>query len=636
MSYELSFCAPVANYPMADKALGGFDIDIAELLADELGAEASIVWTTFDEIGIRDTLHSGLCDVALGVTEGVEGLLTTVPYLKTSYAFVTLAADDIEIESLDDPQLRQLRIATYQAGLPSIALQRRGIVDNVIEIAAIIRPTGVDSNTPILDTLVSDVADVAIVYGPAAAARASLEAEALRITPVTPELDFGSNLLQLSRIITMGVRPNDEALRDNLNRAFAHRWEDVTAILDAYSIPRFPVSPPIDTAELAGAYKVGVIVPARTPAALTNSPIGDDGLRGALVAENAVSLGSASTVPFHVLLANAPTVAAVERAARRLIAVDGVHALIGGYDPMEAEAIARVAAQFDIPFFNVGSEEDALRDLACYPTAFHVAPSTSLMTESTLRVAASHGAVQIHAVLVRDGGEEALLQSLTDVAQTLGVEVVGHTFVDDGQYVYYPIINELAASSVDAVLLNMSAESQEVFLSQAATVAGLPPLLGVTPVRGQSRPYLHRFIQVAATVATEPRVVVWDPAFESPLNTTFSARTGEPMEAPAWTTYAAVVIASQAAAAGSLESTGSLREYLQDSGNLIDVGKESPVYFVSDDQQMRQELYVIEPRADASWGRTVAARTALAGIVDVVSDLDHVVRQQGPATCGSH
>jgi hypothetical protein len=108
------------------------------------------------------------------------------------------------------------------------------------------------------------------------------------------------------------------------------------------------------------------------------------------------------------------------------------------------------------------------------------------------------------------------------------------------------------------------------------------------------------------------------------------------MEAPAWTTYAAVVIASQAAAAGSLESTGSLREYLQDSGNLIDVGKESPVYFVSDDQQMRQELYVIEPRADASWGRTVAARTALAGIVDVVSDLGHVVRQQGPATCGSH
>src|SRR5690606_3864100 len=154
--------------------------------------------------------------------------------------------------------------------------------------------------------------------------------------------------------------------------------------------------------------------------------------------------------------------------------------------------------------------------------------------------------------------------SLTELARDLGVELVGHTFVDEGQYVYYPIINELAGSDVDAVLLDMSAESQEVFLSQAATVAGLPQVLGVTPVRGQSRPYLHRLIQVAPAVATEPRVVVWDPALDSQLNTTFSARTGEPMEAAAWTTYAAVLIASQAAAAGSLESTEALRAYLQD------------------------------------------------------------------------
>lgn len=633
VDFELSFCAPIANYPMSDRTLGGFDIDIAQVLADELGATASFTWTTFDDVGIRDTLHSGLCDVALGVTEGVEGMLTTVPYLKTSYAFVTRVADDLQIESLDDPQLRDLRIATYQAGLPSIALQRRGIVENVIEVAAIIRPTGADSNTPILDTLVSGDVDVAIVYGPAAAARAAMENDTLRVEPVTPELDFGTNLLQLSRILTFGVRLHDEALRDSLNRALAHRWSDIAQVLDTYGIPRFPVSPPIDTAEMVGALKVGVIVPARTPAALPNAAAGDDGLRGALVAENAVSIAGASD-GFQVLIAHAPTVAAVERAARRLISVDGVNALIGGFDTEEAQAIARIAATQGVPFFNVGSQDDSLRDRACYPTTVHVAPSASAMTASTLHVAASLGAERVYAVLVHDGSESQLLRVLEEVAPTVGLELVGHALVEDGQYVYYPVISEVVESEADTVIVNMNAESQEVLLSQAITATAFPRVLGISPVRGQSRPYLYRFLQVAPEAATAPRVVVWDPAVESQLNATFVARTGEPMEAAAWTTYAAVVIASTAADAGGLASAEALSEYLRASSNLIDVGKTSPLTFDSSDGQLLQELYLIQPRADAAWGRTAAARTALASVERVLTpDSYSLLRNGAPASC---
>src|SRR5690606_9917829 len=143
-------------------------------------------------------------------------------------------------------------------------------------------------------------------------------------------------------------------------------------------------------------------------------------------------------------------------------------ALIGGYDPGEARALARIAAKFGVPFLNVGSEEDALRDTSCYPTTFHIAPSTTTMAASTIGVAASQDASSLFFVLVRDEGEEELLLHLSEVAEGLGLEVVGHAMVDAGQYVYYPVINELTSSQADAAILVLSAESQEVFLSQAA------------------------------------------------------------------------------------------------------------------------------------------------------------------------
>src|SRR5690606_4110716 len=149
--------------------------------------------------------------------------------------------------------------------------------------------------------LMAGEVDVAIVYGPFAAARAAEADGALVVTALTPEVDIGPSLLQLSRILTIGVRTHDEALRDALNRALASRWDDVVAVLDAYGVPRFEVPRPVFTDELAGATGVGAIFPATTPAALPNGPVGDDARRGVLVAENAVPLRGGSQAPFLVL-----------------------------------------------------------------------------------------------------------------------------------------------------------------------------------------------------------------------------------------------------------------------------------------------------------------------------------------------
>ncbi|HEX7040940.1 MAG TPA: ABC transporter substrate-binding protein [Trueperaceae bacterium] len=615
-AFELAFCAQPSSYPISDRERGGFDVEIAEILADELGATATFTWTQFDDFGIRDTLHAGVCDVAVGVSEGVAEMMTTVPYLDAAYAFVTRQEDGLTIESLDDPQLRELRIGTYQSALPTFALRNRGILENVTEYAAVITPTGVDPHTPILDGLVNGEVDVAIVYGPYAAARAAEEEVALSVTPLTPQVDVGPSLLQLSRILTIGVRPRDESLRDAIDRALAARWEDVQAVLDAYGVPRFPVSRPVFTDELAGTVKVGVIFPASTPAALPNGPVGDVARLGAAVAESAVSRGGDAQPRFRVLDAHAPTLASAERAARRLVAVDGVSALVGGYDEEQARALAAVAAELGVPFFNAGSGDDALRSSACYPTTFHVAPSTAMMVAASLTAVAPDAAA-VYAVIEGADRAEALAPYVEEVVTAAGAALAGTATVEPGQFVFFPLLQEIAGTGADAVLLIASSDAQEQFISQASAVVPDARLVGVSPVGGQSRPYLERFRQVAPGGAPDPRVVAWDPAVDSDLNETYASRTGEPMEPAAWTTYAAIVATFEAARAGALGSPEELAAFLRDPASAIDVGKGEPVTF-REDGQMLQELYVIEADPEARWGRTAAARTAIATVAEVV------------------
>jgi len=178
----------------------------------------------------------------------------------------------------------------------------------------------------------------------------------------------------------------------------------------------------------------------------------------------------------------------------------------------------------------------------------------------------------------------------------------------------------------------MTSDSQEVLMGQAASLLPEATLLGVSPIRGQSRPYLERFRQVLPGTQSDPRVVVWDPAVDSAINTTFSSRTGEPMEPAAWTTYAAIALAYDAASADALDNAAELRDFLDDPDNMLDVGKSSAVSF-RDDGQMLQELYVITTDPEASWGRSAAARTALATVTDVVPQETSASASLAAATC---
>ena len=100
--------------------------------------------------------------------------------------------------------------------------------------------------------------------------------------------------------------------------------------------------------------KIGAILPiagSSIPAARINlRSVGEVARMGLILAEedaglNAAMLGWSPEVVF----ANAPGPDPAARAARRLIATEGVTVLVGGYSPEEAEALSRVAEEGDPP-----------------------------------------------------------------------------------------------------------------------------------------------------------------------------------------------------------------------------------------------------------------------------------------------
>jgi ABC-type branched-subunit amino acid transport system substrate-binding protein len=597
---------------MSSRERPGFDNAIAEIIAAELGAQARFVWTNFDEIGIRDTLQAGLCDVAIGVAESVENILTTVPYLSTPFVFATRADADHAIESLDDPRLRELRIGTYQSALPSIALRNRGIVENVREFAAVVRPTGLDGHTPILDGLLAGEIDIAIVYGPMAGARSLDEGGAFILRQVQPEIDFGASIIQLSRIWTIGVRAHDQALRDRLNRVLAERWDDVAAAIDGFGVPRLPLSRPRDFVTDPDAIRIGVIHSARTPASLPNGAVGDDARLGLQLARNLAALAlNAETAPSLLLEAHAPTLEAVERAAERLIRVERVEAIVGGFDEQEANLLARIAREHGVVYLNVGSEDDALRDGTCHPTTLHVAASGRMLVEAMLATL-PETARSIYVIAERGTDTEALLHFAAERASAFGVTLSGSALVEPGQFVYFPTLQAARATGAAALLLLMGPDAQEMLLGQLAMAGVSAEVAGLATIRGQSRNYLQRYLQVAPREGGMGRVSVWDPALDLPLNDTFVARTGTTMEPAAWTTFAAVASLLEARRMGARGTTAILAALTQ--GATWDVGKGEMVAFRAADGQLLQPLYQVSADPAGRWGRTAAERTSIARV----------------------
>jgi len=238
----LRVCADPNNLPFSNQRGEGFENKIAELLAHDLGERVEYTWWAQRRGFFRNTLKAGMCDVVMGVPSGFEMALTTKPYYRSSYVFLSRKDRHLNLSSLDDPLLRKLRIGVQIIGNdqtnapPAHALTRRNIIENVKGFTLYGDYSQPNPPARIVDAVVKGDIDLAIVWGPLAGYFAKQSHVPMSVVPVTPQID--QPFLPFVFDISMGVRRGDQDLRDQLEQVLEQRRADIDRILEDYKVPR--------------------------------------------------------------------------------------------------------------------------------------------------------------------------------------------------------------------------------------------------------------------------------------------------------------------------------------------------------------------------------------------------------------
>jgi mxaJ protein len=190
---------------------------------------------------VRNTLRAGTCDVIIGVPSSFELALTTRPYYRSSYVFVSRRDRALHLSSFDDPRLKRLRIGVQMIGddfansPPAHALSSRGMISNVVGYSVIGDYSQPNPPARIVEAVARGEVDAAIVWGPLAGYFATRQGEPLDLTPVTPHADPH---LPFTFDISMAVRPGDNQRRQLLDDFIVRRRAAIDALLDEYHVPR--------------------------------------------------------------------------------------------------------------------------------------------------------------------------------------------------------------------------------------------------------------------------------------------------------------------------------------------------------------------------------------------------------------
>jgi mxaJ protein len=244
---ELKVCADPNNLPFSNDRLEGFENKIASLIAAHLHASLHYTWQIQRRGFLRKTLHTGLCDLVMGLTAGLPGVSATRPYYTSTYVFVSAKPRNLNLRSFDEPALRSLKIGLHAVGAagvnppPAHALASRGIIDNIIGFPMWGEDGVENPQGKVIDAVATGEIDTAIVWGPFGGYFAKRYVDQLVVTPVAPDSSVPS--LVFTYDIALGVRQGDEAFKAELQDVLDHRKQDIQAILHDYGIPLVAAAP---------------------------------------------------------------------------------------------------------------------------------------------------------------------------------------------------------------------------------------------------------------------------------------------------------------------------------------------------------------------------------------------------------
>jgi quinoprotein dehydrogenase-associated probable ABC transporter substrate-binding protein len=239
----LRVCADPNNLPFSNDHGEGFENQLAEMVAADLGERLEYTWWPQRRGFVRSTLNAGLCDVVIGVPVSYELTLNTRPYYESAYVFVTRHDRGLRLRSFDDPRLRRIAIGVHVVGddyanvPPAAALAGRRITANVHGYSVYGNYARPSPPADLIDAVGRGDVDIAVAWGPLAGFFASHSPVRLDVDLVPPGPDPGMRFK-----VAMGVRQGNTALRDRLDEVIALRGHEIEALLARFHVPMVPAS----------------------------------------------------------------------------------------------------------------------------------------------------------------------------------------------------------------------------------------------------------------------------------------------------------------------------------------------------------------------------------------------------------
>ena len=237
----LRVCADPNNLPYSNSRHEGFEDKLATIVGRDLGRPVEYFYWAQRRGFVRNTLKARKCDVIMGIAAGVGPVVTTQPYYRSTYVFVSRATAP-DIRSLDDPRMHKVTVGVQLIGddfsntPPATGLTRRGIVRNVRGYTIFGDYREPNPPSRIVRAVEKGEVDVALAWGPLAGYFAKRSPVPLRVVPIAPTADGPS--LPYTFDISMGVRHGDEAFRDTLNQVIARHRPEIDRLLASYGVPR--------------------------------------------------------------------------------------------------------------------------------------------------------------------------------------------------------------------------------------------------------------------------------------------------------------------------------------------------------------------------------------------------------------
>jgi mxaJ protein len=242
----LKVCSAADEMPYSNEKGEGFENKIAQLLGTELKRKVESVYWKDPRYFIRDFLDKGLCDVVIGVDEGDPRVLTTKPYYRAGYVFISRQADKLDLQNWDSPVLKKAQKIAFVPATPAeVMLRAIGRYNDMFNYQQELvgykskRNEYVKYDIPkLVNEVSSGHAEIAALWGPTAARYVKESSVPLTMTliPDNNKRADGEKV-GFHYSTAMAVRKGDEALLNQLNQVIEQKKDAITDILTAEGIP---------------------------------------------------------------------------------------------------------------------------------------------------------------------------------------------------------------------------------------------------------------------------------------------------------------------------------------------------------------------------------------------------------------